>query len=84
MSTDQWADPPHHAQVQRNKGAAGIDGMSVEALSAHLKDHWPTIEELLAGISPEGERRLQEEAVQRTMKTYGFTEEQARRLYLPE
>src|SRR5208337_2326013 len=31
------------AQVKRNKGAAGIDGMSVEALSAHLKDHWLTI-----------------------------------------
>ena len=31
------------AQVRRNKGAAGVDGMSVEALSAHLKDHWPTI-----------------------------------------
>jgi RNA-directed DNA polymerase len=31
------------AQVKRNEGAAGIDGMSVEALSAHLKDHWPTI-----------------------------------------
>ena len=26
------------AQVKRNKGAAGIDGMSAEALSAHLKD----------------------------------------------
>ena len=31
------------ARVQRNKGAAGIDGMSVEALSLHLKDHWPAL-----------------------------------------
>jgi RNA-directed DNA polymerase len=31
------------AQVKRNKGAPGIDGMSVEALGAHLKDHWLTI-----------------------------------------
>lgn len=38
------------AQVKRNKGAPGIDGMSVEALSAHLKDHWPTIRaQLLEG-----------------------------------
>jgi RNA-directed DNA polymerase len=31
------------AQVKRNKGAAGIDRMSVDALPAHLKEHWPTI-----------------------------------------
>jgi RNA-directed DNA polymerase len=31
------------AQVKRNKGAPGIDGMRVEALSAYLKDHWLTI-----------------------------------------
>lgn len=31
------------ARVKRNKGAAGIDGMTVTELSAHLKDHWPTI-----------------------------------------
>jgi RNA-directed DNA polymerase len=38
------------AQVKRNKGAAGIDGMTVDALSAHLKEHWPTIRaQLLEG-----------------------------------
>jgi len=31
------------AQVKRDKGAPGIDGMSVEALSAQLKDHWPAV-----------------------------------------
>lgn len=31
------------AQVRRNKGAPGIDGMSVEALALHLKDHWPAL-----------------------------------------
>lgn len=31
------------AQVKRNKGAAGIDGMSVDDLPAYLKEHWPTI-----------------------------------------
>ena len=37
-------------QVRRNKGAPGIDGMTVEQLPDHLKVHWPRIrEELTAG-----------------------------------
>jgi len=49
------------AQVKRNKGAAGIDGMSVEALSAHLKDHWLTIRaQLLDGsYEPQPVRRVE-------------------------
>jgi RNA-directed DNA polymerase len=49
------------AQVRRNKGAAGVDGMSVEALSAHLKDHWPTIRaRLLDGsYEPQPVRRVE-------------------------
>jgi RNA-directed DNA polymerase len=31
------------AQVKRNKGAAGVDGMTVGDLPAYLKEHWPTI-----------------------------------------
>ncbi len=31
------------AQVKRNKGAAGIDGMTVEELPAYLKEYWLTI-----------------------------------------
>ena len=31
------------AQVKRNKGAAGIDGMTVDALAPYLKEHWPAI-----------------------------------------
>jgi hypothetical protein len=31
------------AQVKRNKGAAGIDDMSVDDLPAYLKELWPTI-----------------------------------------
>ena len=27
-------------QVRRNKGAPGIDGISVDALPGYLKDHW--------------------------------------------
>lgn len=47
--------------VQRNKGAAGIDGMSVEVLSAHLKSHWPTIRaRLLEGTyAPQPVKRVE-------------------------
>jgi RNA-directed DNA polymerase len=30
-------------QVKRNKGAAGVDGMSVGELPDYLKEHWPAI-----------------------------------------
>jgi RNA-directed DNA polymerase len=37
-------------RVRSNKGSPGIDGMSVDELSAHLKGHWEEIrEQLLAG-----------------------------------
>ena len=37
-------------QVERNKGAAGIDKITVEQLRAYLREHWLRIkEELLAG-----------------------------------
>ena len=37
-------------RVKRNKGAPGIDGMSVDELGAHLKAHWPSIRaQLVAG-----------------------------------
>ena len=49
------------AQVKRNKGAPGIDGMTVEALSAHLKDHWLTIRaQLLDGsYKPQPVKRVE-------------------------
>lgn len=49
------------AQVKRNKGAPGIDGMSVDALSLYLKDHWPTIrQQLLDGTyEPQPVRRVE-------------------------
>ncbi len=38
------------ARVKSNKGSAGIDGMTVEQLSAYLKKPWPTIrKQLLSG-----------------------------------
>ena len=37
-------------QVERNRGAAGVDKMTVEQLRAYLREHWLRIkEELLAG-----------------------------------
>jgi RNA-directed DNA polymerase len=49
------------AQVRRNKGAPGIDGMSVEALALHLKDHWPALRaQLLEGsYQPSPVRRVE-------------------------
>jgi RNA-directed DNA polymerase len=49
------------AQVKRNKGAAGVDGMSLGALALHLKKHWPTIRaQLLDGTyKPQPVRRVE-------------------------
>lgn len=39
-----------YGRVLQNKGAPGIDGMTVQALAAHLRAEWPAIrEQLLAG-----------------------------------
>ena len=34
-------------RVLRNKGAPGVDGMTVGDLKSHLKAHWPEIREQL-------------------------------------
>ena len=48
------------ARVQANAGAAGIDGMTVEELPDHLREHWATIRARLeAGIyQPSPVRRV--------------------------
>jgi RNA-directed DNA polymerase len=48
-------------RVRRNRGSAGIDGMTVEELPAYLKEHWPMLrEQLLAGrYQPQAVRRHQ-------------------------
>jgi RNA-directed DNA polymerase len=49
------------AQVTRNKGAAGVDGMTVEELPAYLKEHWLAIRaQLLEGTyKPQPVRRVE-------------------------
>ena len=49
------------ARVKRNKGSAGVDGMTVEQLPAHLKQHWPAIrEQLLRGTyKPQPVKRVE-------------------------
>ena len=49
------------AQVKRNKGAAGVDGMTVDDLPAYLKEHWPAIRaQLLDGTyKPQPVRRVE-------------------------
>ena len=48
-------------QVRRNKGAPGIDGMTVDDLPAHLKQYWQRIrQQLLAGsYQPKPVRRVE-------------------------
>lgn len=48
-------------QVLRNKGAAGIDGMTTEQLPEYLKENWPRIRlELLQGTyKPKAVRRVE-------------------------
>ena len=62
------------AQVKRNKGAAGIDGMSVDDLPAYLKEHWPTIRaQLLEGTyKPQLVRRVEIPKVSGGMRPLGI------------
>jgi RNA-directed DNA polymerase len=48
-------------RVKGNKGAAGVDGMTVEELTGYLKEHWVGLrEELLAGTyKPQPVRRVE-------------------------
>jgi RNA-directed DNA polymerase len=49
------------ARVKANKGSAGVDGMTVQQLPEHLKQHWPAIrEQLLSGAyAPQPVKRVE-------------------------
>ena len=48
-------------QVRRNKGAAGVDGMTTKQLSKYLHAHWPQLREALADgrYRPQSVRRVE-------------------------
>jgi RNA-directed DNA polymerase len=48
-------------RVRANKGSAGMDGMTVQQLPEHLKQHWPAIrDQLLSGTyKPQPVRRVE-------------------------
>jgi RNA-directed DNA polymerase len=48
-------------RVQRNKGAAGVDGMGVAELKPYLKQHWPRLRAQLLGgnYEPQAVRRVE-------------------------
>lgn len=50
-----------YRKVKANKGAAGVDGVSIERLPAHIREHKEEfLEELLAGsYKPESVRGVQ-------------------------
>jgi RNA-directed DNA polymerase len=50
-----------YKRVKSNKGSPGIDGMTVDDLSAYLKEHWPAIrEQLLSGAyKPQPVKRVE-------------------------
>ncbi len=48
------------ARVRGNRGSPGVDGMTVEELPGHLREHWPAVrEQLLSGTyRPQPVRRV--------------------------
>jgi RNA-directed DNA polymerase len=48
-------------RVKANKGSPGVDGMTVQVLTDHLKEHWPAIrEQLLSGTyKPQPVKRVE-------------------------
>lgn len=50
-----------YERVMANKGSAGVDGMTVDQLDGHVREHWPSIKAaLLAGTyQPQPVRRVE-------------------------
>ena len=57
------------ARVKANKGSAGMDGMTVQQLPEHLKQHWLAIrEQLLSGTIPTVLDRFVQQAVMQVLQ----------------
>jgi len=63
-----------YERVVKNKGAAGVDGIGVNAFKGHLQQHWPTIKaKLLAGrYIPQAVRRVDIAKPQGGVRTLGI------------
>jgi RNA-directed DNA polymerase len=63
-----------YERVVKNKGAAGVDGLTVAEFKDHLKRHWPTIKaKLLAGeYIPSPVRRVDIPKPQGGVRTLGI------------
>ncbi|MGB8635976.1 MAG: hypothetical protein WCD66_11185 [Rhodanobacteraceae bacterium] len=63
-----------YQRVMGNKGAAGVDGIGIEAFAEHLKRHWPTIKaKVLAGTYiPSPVRRVDIPKPQGGVRTLGI------------
>jgi group II intron reverse transcriptase/maturase len=63
-----------YQRVVENKGAAGVDALTVSAFKAHLQQHWPTIKgRLLAGTyQPQPVRRVDIPKPQGGVRTLGI------------
>ena len=63
-----------YQRVIENKGAAGVDQLTVSELKAHLQQHWPTIKgRLLAGTyRPQAVRRVDIPKPQGGVRTLGI------------
>ena len=63
-----------YQRVVENKGAAGVDGITVDEFKAHLKQHWPVIKaKLLAGrYIPSPVRRVDIAKPQGGVRTLGI------------
>lgn len=57
-------------RVERNKGKAGVDGISTEQLRAHLVQHWPFIKQqrLRGNYQPQAVRRV--DWIKRRLRSY--------------
>jgi RNA-directed DNA polymerase len=61
-------------RVQRNHGSPGVDGLTVDDLPAYLKQHWPTIRELLltGRYQPSAVKRVEIPKPDGGMRTLGI------------